>query len=360
MAETSRVLVVDDNSTNLAVVGELLERQGFDVFAANSGEMALQIAAQAKPEIVLLDVMMPGGMDGYDTLARLRSLPGLAEVPVLFLSADSTPKSKVRGFQAGGMDYVSKPFQADELLARLRTHLELYRLREHLEEEVARKTEIVHQLMGELNDSYEQALSLLARAGEFRDLDTGNHTRRIGEYASRLAHLAGCDADYCRRIHHAAPLHDIGKVSIPDRVLLKAGILTDEEWVIMRTHAEAGAKILRKYRQPLFQMAAEIAACHHERYDGTGYPEGLAGEAIPLSARITTVADCYDALRSRRPYKRAISHDESVKILIEGDGRTQPGHFDPEILALLVKHQDLLRPVFDLDVQLSVAAEVLT
>ncbi|NQD35409.1 response regulator [Permianibacter sp. IMCC34836] len=355
-----RVLVVDDNSTNLAVVGEMLERQGFDVFAANSGEMALQIAPQATPEIILLDVMMPGGMDGYEACTRLRLLPGLGKVPVLFLSADSTPQSKIRGFQVGGMDYVSKPFQADELLARLNTHLELYRLREHLEDEVDRKTKTVHMLVDELNDSYEQALALLARAGEFRDRDTGNHTRRIGEYASRLAQLAGCDADFCRRIHHAAPLHDIGKVSIPDRILLKAGPLDDDEWVIMRTHAEAGAKILRKYSQPLFQMAAEIASCHHERFDGSGYPNGLRGEDIPLAARITTVVDTYDALRSRRPYKQPIAHEQTIRILLEGDGRTRPEHFDPNLLQLLVRNQELLRPVFDLDSHHAAANEVLS
>lgn len=359
MTGRARVLVVDDNSTNLAVVGEMLERQGFEVFAANSGEMALQMTPLAKPEVVLLDVMMPGGMDGYETCQRLRTLDGMAQVPVLFLSADSTPQSKIRGFQVGGMDYVSKPFQVDELLARLHTHLELYRLRHQLQSEVERKTQTVHSLVAELNDSYEQALALLARAGEFRDKDTGNHTRRIGEYASKLAMLAGCDADFCRRIKHAAPLHDIGKVAIPDRILLKPGTLDADEWSIMRTHAEAGAKILRNYSQPLFQLAADIAACHHERFDGSGYPLGLRGEAIPLAARITTLVDTYDALRSRRPYKPAYSHEHAMQVLQEGDGRTQPAHFDPELLALVVQHQELLRPVFDRDIQQVGMAEVL-
>ena len=359
MAAAARVLVVDDNSTNLAVVGEMLERQGFDVYAANSGEMALQMTPLAKPEIVLLDVMMPGGMDGYETCQRLRALEGMAQVPILFLSADSTPQSKIRGFQVGGMDYVSKPFQVDELLARLRTHLDLFRLRTQLESEVQRKTQAVHTLVSELNDSYEQALALLARAGEFRDKDTGNHTRRIGEYASKLAMLAGCDADFCRRIKHAAPLHDIGKVSIPDRILLKAGPLDTDEWDIMRTHAEAGARILRKYQQPLFQMAAEIACCHHERFDGSGYPNGVRGQDIPLAARITTLVDTYDALRSRRPYKPPYSHEHAMRVLVEGDGRTNPIHFDPDLLALVVQHQELLRPVFDLDVQQVGMAEVL-
>ncbi|QGX40256.1 HD domain-containing phosphohydrolase [Permianibacter aggregans] len=344
-----RILVVDDNSTNLAVLGELLERSGYEVRAANSGEMAVAIAPDVRPELVLLDVMMPGGIDGYETCQRLRRLSGYQGVPVLFLSADNAPQSKVKGFQVGGTDYVSKPFQADELLARISSQLELHRLRHQLEDEVARKTRKVQDLLSELNRTYEKSLALLARAGEFRDAETGNHTRRIGEYAYRMAELLGCDTSFCHHIRHAAPLHDIGKVAIPDRILLKEGPLDSEEWVVMRSHAEKGAAILRAYEEPLFLMAAEIAGNHHERFDGSGYPQGLAGQHIPLAARITTLVDTYDALRSRRPYKPAFEHERAIQVLTEGDGRTAPIHFDPELLAALVRHQDLFMEVFDKD-----------
>ncbi len=349
MTLAARVLAVDDNATNLAVLGELLERHGYEVLVANSGEMALTIARQEQPDIVLLDVMMPGGMDGYETARALHNEPTLAALPILFLSADNALQAKVKGFQAGGLDYVSKPFQADELLARLATHLELHRLRHHLQQEVeARAGEIV-RLNSALQQSYDSCLRLLSLVAEYRDADTGNHTRRIGQYARRLAELAGREADYCHRIERAAPLHDIGKISIPDRVLLKQGPLDDEEWKIMRTHAARGAVLLRAYGEPLFDMAADIAENHHERYDGSGYPHGVKGEAIPLAARITTVVDTYDALRSRRPYKPAFSHEKSMEILLNGDGRTLPQHFDPLLLQLCGMHQDELRRIYDND-----------
>ena len=346
-----RILVVDDNNTNLAVLGELLERHGYDVLAANSGEMALEIAPGSRPELVLLDVMMPKGWDGYETCQRLRRLAGFHNVPILFLSADSAPQSKVRGFQVGGADYVNKPFQAEELLARISSHLELYRLRYRLEDEVSRKTRKVQDLLSELNGTYEKALSLLAKAGEFRDAETGNHTRRIGEYSFRIAQLIGCDASFCHQIKHAAPLHDIGKVAIPDRILLKEGPLTPDEWAIMRTHAQKGADILNAYEDPLFHMAAEIAACHHERFDGSGYPLQLKGEAIPLSARITTLVDTYDALRSKRPYKNSFSHEHALEVLTHGDSRTKPEHFDPDLVSTLLRHQDLVKEVYENDME---------
>lgn len=346
-----RILVVDDNSTNLAVLGELLERHNYEVRAANSGEMAVSIAPSVRPELVLLDVMMPNGIDGYETCRQLRRLSGYQSVPVLFLSADSTPQSKVKGFQVGGTDYVSKPFQSDELLARIGSQLELHRLRHQLEDEVARKTRKVQDLLGELSRTYEKSLALLAKAGEFRDVETGNHTRRIGEYAFRMAELIGCESTFCHHIRHAAPLHDIGKVAIPDRILLKEGPLDEKEWVVMRSHAEKGAEILRAYEEPLFQLAAEIAGTHHERFDGSGYPRGLVGEHIPLGARITTLVDTYDALRSRRPYKPPYSHERAIEVLTAGDGRTHPIHFDPQLLEMLLRHQDLFMEVFDRDQQ---------
>lgn len=349
MSFIGRVLVVDDNNTNLAVLGEMLERQGYDVLVANSGEMGMEVARRLPPDIILLDVMMPGGMNGYETCRALRADSQLAAIPVLFLSADNAPQAKLNGFAAGGMDYVSKPFQADELLARISTHIELFQLRNQLEREVERKTKAVRSLYRQLADSYEQALQLLSLAGEFRDRDTGNHTRRIGLYARVLAELAKQDIEFCHQIELAAPLHDVGKIAIPDRVLLKEGPLTEDEWLIMRTHTEAGATLLRRYPQPLFTMAADIAACHHERFDGSGYPRGLQGEAIPMAARITTLVDTYDALRARRPYKNSYAHEAAVQVLLTGDGRTKPEHFDPMLLTLLSENQKQFCDIYDQD-----------
>jgi len=346
-----RVLIVDDNPTNLAVLGALLENNGYDVLAANSGEMALTIAARERLDIVLLDVMMPGGMDGYESARALHALPRLDTLPILFLSADSAPQSKVRGFQAGGLDYVSKPFQSDELLARLRTHLDLYRLRHHLQDEVDAQTTEIRRLADALQHSYDNCLLLLSLIADYRDLDTGNHTRRIGLYAQRMAELAGMDATYCYCIERAARLHDIGKIIIPDKVLLKPGPLDEAEWEIMCTHAERGAILLQKYGGTVFTMGAEIAWSHHEHYDGSGYPRGLQGEAIPPSARITALVDTYDALRSRRPYKPAFKHDKAMAVLLSGDGRTMPSHFDPGLLTLAETHHSLLNEIYELDAE---------
>ncbi len=349
MKTSARVLIVDDNTTNLAVLGAMLEASGYEVLAANSGEMALSIAALERPDIVLLDVMMPGGMDGYDTARALHALPQQQALPILFLSADSAAQAKVRGFQAGGLDYVSKPFQSDELLARLKTHLELDRLRHHLQEEVAAQTIEIRRLADALQHTYDNCLLLLSLIADYRDLDTGNHTRRIGLYAQRFAQLAGMGDEYCYCIERAARLHDIGKIVIPDEVLLKTGALNTAEWKIMQSHAERGAALLAEYGGAVFHMGAEIALSHHERYDGSGYPRGLKGEAIPFAARITALVDTYDALRSRRPYKPAFDHDKAMQLLLVGDGRTLPSHFDPGLLALVEKNHGLLNEIYESD-----------
>ncbi len=349
MSTAGRVLIVDDNNTNLAVLGEILERHGYEILVANSGEMAVAVATHQTPDVVLLDVMMPGGMNGFDTCRALRSHASLHNVPVLFLSADSAVQAKVDGFQAGGVDYVSKPFQTDELLARLNTHIELHRLRNKLQQEVDRQTAAVQSLYVQLESSYEQALQLLSLAGEFRDRDTGNHTRRIGLYARMLAEAHGQSVSFCHQIELAAPLHDVGKIGIPDSILLKEGPLSPEEWAVMRSHAEIGASLLRRYQQPLFDMAAEIAACHHERCDGSGYPRGLRGEAIPLAARITTLVDTYDALRAKRPYKNEYSHEQALQVLQHGDGRTQPQHFDQELVRCLISKEKEMAQIYAAD-----------
>lgn len=348
MSAQSLILIVDDNPTNLAVLGELLEAEGFEVMAAQSGEAALSLAQRIPPSLVLMDVQMPGGMSGYDTCAAMRRIPHLVRIPVLFLSAHSATESKLAGFAAGGMDFVSKPFQAEELLARIRTHLELARLRENLAREVDRKTEQVSRLYDELEHSYQECLRLLSLAGEYRDVETGAHTRRIGRYVGAVAGLLGLSSEECERYERAAPLHDIGKIGIPDRVLLKPGPLDPEEWTTMRTHAELGGRLLRSHASAtVFGTAAEIAECHHERYDGSGYPRGLKGEAIPLAARITTFVDVYDALRSRRPYKSGMSHGEALRILREGDARIHPGYLDPGILALMDRHHGVLADIYE-------------
>ncbi|MDD4929856.1 MAG: response regulator [Gallionella sp.] len=318
------ILAVDDTQASLKLLAEILKAEGYEVRAAISGELALRAAMANPPELVLLDIRMPV-MDGYEVCRRLKAEPATRDVPVIFLSAASETVDKVQGFGVGCVDYVTKPYQREELLARVRTHLELNRLRHHLEALVEKRT---HELIA----SHRETIVTMTRAASYKDEETGAHVARVSFYSVELAQALGMDAEFCDIIHYASPMHDVGKIAIPDAILGKPGKFEPHEWEIMKTHAALGAKMLGGSDSPYLVMGAEIAGGHHERWDGGGYPLGIRGEAIPLSARIMQICDVYDALRSRRPYKEAFSHERSTEIILAGDGRTQPSHFDPAIL----------------------------
>jgi len=328
------VLAIDDTAENLGLLETLLEKQHYLVLVATNGERGLEIARKQQPDIILLDVMMPG-WDGFETARRIKKVQELASIPILFLSALDDTGSKVKGFDAGGVDYVAKPFQQQELLARIKTHLELGKLRNNLSQQVARKTE-------ELTRFYEDSLHLLSMVSEFRDYETSLHNKRLGEYAKLIAQQMGLPNEIADLIVMAAPLHDVGKIGIPDSILHKQGPLEPEQWETMKTHPIIGRRILRSINNNrVLLMAADIAEGHHEAYDGSGYPHGLAGDDIPLAARITSLCDIYDALRSERPYKKSFSHEQSFDIIVNGDRRTKPEHFDPQVLDIFIKyHQD--------------------
>jgi len=325
------VLAIDDTAENLGLLETLLEKQNYLVLVATNGERGLEIARKQRPDIILLDVMMPG-WDGFETARRIKKEADLSSIPILFLSALDDTGSKVKGFDAGGVDYIAKPFQQKELLARIRTHLELGNLRNNLSQQVMRKTQ-------ELTRFYEDSLHLLSMVSEFRDYETSLHNKRLGEYAKLIAGHLNLPDDVSKLIVMAAPLHDVGKIGIPDSILHKQGPLEPQQWDIMKTHPSIGRRILRSINNNrVLSMAAEIAEGHHEAFDGSGYPSGLKGEEIPLVARITSLCDIYDALRSERPYKKSFSHEQSFGIIVNGDRRTKPEHFDPQVLAIFMKH----------------------
>ncbi len=339
------ILIVDDTPANLRLLGGMLAKQGYKSRPVPSGALALQAIESEPPDLILLDINMPG-MNGYETCERLKADARYRDIPVIFISALGETEDKLRAFSAGGVDYVSKPFQFAEVEARISTHLRIRALQRELEQHNRHLSELVAEQVREISDAQHATIFALAKVAEAKDEDTGAHLLRVRQYCRALAvHLAernvfpgGIDKEFIEVIEWASPLHDIGKVSVPDAVLLKRGPLTPEEWSVMRTHATVGARTLESVlvsypRNTLVKMGAEIARSHHERWDGSGYPEGLAGEAIPLAARIFTVADQYDALRSPRPYKPPFDHDRTVRILLEGDGRTMPHHFDPHVLA---------------------------
>jgi putative two-component system response regulator len=319
-----KILAVDDTAASLKLLTDLLKVEGYEVRSAINGAMALHAASLSPPDLVLLDIRMPV-MDGYEVCRRLKACASTCDVPVIFLSAASETLDKVQGFEVGAVDYVTKPYQREELLARVRTHLELHQLRHHLEAMVQTRT-------SQLISSHRETIVTMTRAASYKDEQTGSHVARVSYYCVELARAMGMSDEFCDTIQYASPMHDIGKIAIPDAILGKTGAFNPDEWKIMKSHTTLGAQMLAGSDSPYLVMGAEIALGHHEQWEGGGYPAGISGEAIPLPARIMQICDVYDALRSTRPYKAALSHEQSVEIILSGDGRTQPAHFDPAVL----------------------------
>jgi len=348
---TFDILLVDDMPVNLRMLSDMLRHAGYQTRSARSGETALRAAAEQPPDLVLLDVMMPQ-MNGYEVCRRIKSDPTLTHIPVIFLSALGDTGDKVEAFAAGAVDYITKPFQIDEVCARVHTHLQLHQLQAEVEAHRNRLEALVAEQVQEIMDSHIATIFAMARLAESRDDETGTHLERVQSFCGLLGEgvAAGhtdLDREFVRHLVHAGPLHDIGKVGISDAVLLKPGRLTPDEFELMKTHTTMGAQTLEAVQRgnpsnAFIGMGIEIARSHHERWDGGGYPQGLSGESIPLSGRIMAVADVYDALRSKRVYKPAFSHDESVRIIGEGGG-TQ---FDPCVVDVFMERADEFEAVF--------------
>jgi len=337
----STILIVDDSPENLAVLNELLQPV-YRVRIATSGEKALQIAAtNPMPDLIMLDVMMPG-MDGYEVFTRLRANPRTHDIPVIFVTAMDSPEAEIRGLELGAADYITKPITPIIVMARIRTQLELKQARDWLRDQNTFLEAEVARRMGENLLIQDVSIHALAHLAETRDPETGNHLRRTQGYVHALAfHLqdhprfaAFLTPANIELLTKSAPLHDIGKVGIPDHILLKPGKLTPEEWEIMKTHAPIGSDAIEQAERDITRpveflaLAKQIARWHHERWDGGGYPDGLAGEAIPISARLMALADVFDALINRRVYKDPISCADSHDIIVSESGR----QFDPDVV----------------------------
>jgi len=339
---TSTILVVDDVPDNLLVASDLLRKAGYSVRAANSGPVALRYAEQdPQPDLILLDIMMPG-MDGYEVLRQLRESPRTAEIPVIFVSARSDEVDEELGLSLGAADYLSKPIRPLVTLARVRTQIEARAARRLMRSENSRLAMELGERMAESLLARRMGIRALAHLAELRDPETGNHILRTQGYVREIALSLRRQPGYAQALDdrtvdlmtESAPLHDIGKVGIPDRILLKPGPLTDDEWVVMRTHTTIGARAIELAERDLHQevafmdIAKQVSQSHHERWDGKGYPQGLSGTAIPLAARIMSVADVFDALTSPRVYKRPMSFEKSYEIITADSGT----RFDPSVV----------------------------
>lgn len=310
------ILVVDDHAENINVLHGILGSH-YKIKAATSGEKALSIAqATPPPDLILLDIMMPG-MDGYEVCRVLKSDPATNKIPVIFVTAMTEVKNEAKGFEVGGVDYITKPVSAPIVLARVKTHLAL------ADQQLACERTVDEQV-ATIFKGQKDAIYMLGNAGHYNDDDTGVHIWRMASYSRAVAKALNWSVEAQNNLLLAAPMHDTGKIGIPDAILKKPGKLTDEEWVIMRKHTTIGHQILSLSDAPLFVMAADIALCHHERWDGGGYPKGLAGEDIPASARIVALADVFDALTMARPYKEAWETDRAFEYMADSQG-----HFDP-------------------------------
>lgn len=330
---TSKVLIVDDLLDNIKVATQYLQHLDVKIAYATSGKQALQRAIKLQPDLILMDVMMPE-MDGIETVVELKKNKNLSSIPIIFLTAKAEIEDLKKGFQAGGVDYITKPFDGEELLARVSTHLELSLYRKSLEKEVEKRTSEIEVLKA----SIIEAMGSLA---EYRDNETGAHIQRTQHYVRIMCEYLSethkyreiITDEYIDLLFKTSPLHDIGKVGIKDTILLKPGKLTFEEFEEMKKHASFGeeviARIIKQRGEIEFlKYAKEIAGGHHEKWDGTGYPKGLKEDSIPLSARIMAIADVYDALISKRVYKEAFSHEKACSIIKEGRGK----HFDPDLV----------------------------
>jgi len=336
------VLLCDDELMNRKVASKILKKEGFNVVEATNGQEAIEILKELRVELILMDLMMPV-MDGYEATKIIKEDEELKTIPLIIISALSDKEAITKGLSLGANEYLTKPFDIIDFRLRVQNAIKIGAYQNMLKDNkavleslVRTRTKELQSVYDELKESEKDIISILAKTAEYRDNETSAHTLRVGEMSAFVAKEFGWDEHDCELMRLAAPMHDMGKVGIPDKILLKPGKLTEEEFVIMKEHATIGHTILSQKTTPLLKLAAEIALTHHEKYNGFGYPHGVSGDEIPLSGAIVAVVDVFDALLSERPYKQAFSLEKTLEILKNDSGT----HFNPKIVEIFFKYID--------------------
>lgn len=334
MQENATILIVDDQPQNIELLEAYLFPYEYKIVTASNGKEALEILLTNQIDLVLLDVMMPN-MDGFEVTRRVRIIDELKQLPIILVTALRETEDRIRGIEAGCDDFISKPVDKHELLSRVHSLLKVKayndlknNYQKELEIEVAKRTEELRNALNKLEKASLDTIFRLSVAAEYKDEETGLHVKRMSLYAEAVARQMGFNEHDARTIRYAAVMHDIGKIGIPDKILLKPGKLDNEEWEIMKNHSIIGAKILKDSDAEFIKVGEIIALNHHEKWDGSGYPNGLKGTEIPIEARIATIADVFDALLSKRPYKESFTIEKAEAIIKEGRGT----YFDPEVV----------------------------
>jgi putative two-component system response regulator len=339
------VLIVDDQEVDVLLLERMLRGAGYvSITSTRDPAEVCELHRKNRYDLILLDLQMPA-MDGFQVMEGLKELEPDGYCPVLVITAQ--PAHKLRALQAGAKDFISKPLELTEVLARIHNMLEVRLLHKELQNYNDVLEQRVRERTTDLQESYSETIFTVMRAAEQKDEGTGYHVQRISYYCVELVRKLGLDQELVDKIFFASAMHDIGKIGIPDHILLKPGALSPDEWEVMKRHTTIGAKILGSGKSPYLKMGAKIALNHHEHWDGGGYPNGKRGEVIPLAARIMTICDVYDSLRSKRSYKPAFDHLKAMDIITHGDGSTKPEHFDPAILAAFRQHHQSFRDIFE-------------
>jgi putative two-component system response regulator len=341
-----KILMIDDDALVTEIIGTVLRNHGFRFESAADGIEGLEKARELHPDLILLDISMPR-MDGFQVCRKLKEDTGNRKIPVVMLTASGERQSRIRALEAGVNDFLSKPVDSTELVVRVNNLLKTKQYQDSIEEQGRILEQQVQERTRQLKESLLETVQRLTLASEYRDVDSYVHIKRISYYTEIIVKSLGITGEEADIMFYASPMHDIGKVGIPDAILLKPGALTEDEFEIMKTHTTIGARILRGSGSPYLMSAERFALHHHERWDGTGYPQGLKGESIPIEGRIMNLVDQYDALRSKRPYKPAFEHEHAVALLTEGGHRTSPGHFDPRVLRIFKECSEKFREIYD-------------